>query len=138
MNAKFFLRIFNKNLSRAKKESETLHGENKKDSGLPQATPGIEELLETAIKCDYEGVFEMLENGLDPNLLLDRDDNRRILDRVRDESMVKLLRAYGAKSTEEVVLEEEKKLKEKQEHERQRRERLVDDLLKKRKSKVGG
>lgn len=73
---------------------------------------------------DYEGVFQMLENGANPNLPLydiftDSIDNGldyvryeatyHVLDYVSDKAMIKLLRSYGAKTSREMAEDEWKK-----------------------------
>lgn len=74
--------------------------------------PVIKKLNSRIRANDYEGVFQMLENGANPNLPLydiftDSIDNGldyvryeatyHVLDYVSDKAMIKLLRSYGAK-----------------------------------------
>lgn len=99
----------------------------------------------------------MLENGADPNLpiyglrgysydngLITGTDmvKYRLLEDISDKAMIKLLRSYGAKTSQEITEEERKK----REQERKRKEQehetrsnvLVDSLLNKRQLPVCG
>ena len=149
----FFMRLFSHTGKSAVKENETIHSEEKKDPWTAQTSPFIKELLAKVKDCDYEGVFEMLENGVDPNLPMypslpedcKNDSSSRyswhIMDYFinhDDKAMIKLLRAYGAKSSEEILNEERRKTDEEIKREEQRRELFVDSLLKKRQLMVGG
>lgn len=124
----FFSELFNKNFSHAEKSAgrsnETVQEKNREDRWKAQTDPVIRKLRSKVRADDYEGVFEMLENGTDPNLPLydifsDSIDNGldyvryeatyHILDHVSDKAMIKLLRSYGAKTSREMAEEERKK-----------------------------
>lgn len=113
---KLFKKLF------GKERALTQESINKKRE--PQTDPNIKELLKRVKDLDYEGVFEMLDKGLDPNLSLytvvprfytydgyseeERDHyyvECHVLDDVSDSAMIKLLRAYGAKTTSEMAKE---------------------------------
>ena len=146
---KFFSELFNKNFSHAEKSAgrsnETVQEKNREDRWKAQTDPVIKKLNSRIRANDYEGVFQMLENGANPNLPLydiftDSIDNG--LDYVSDKAMIKLLRSYGAKTSREMAEDEWKK----REQERKRKEQehetrsnvLVDSLLNKRQLPVCG
>lgn len=157
----FFSGLFKQNFSHAEKSAgrsnETVQKENREDRWKAQTDPVIKKLRSKAIANDYEGVFEMLENGADPNLpiyglrgysydngLITGTDmvKYRLLEDISDKAMIKLLRSYGAKTSQEITEEERKK----REQERKRKEQehetrsnvLVDSLLNKRQLPVCG
>ena len=70
----FFSELFNKNFSHAEKSAgrsnETVQEKNREDRWKAQTDPVIRKLRSKVRADDYEGVFEMLENGTDPNLPL--------------------------------------------------------------------
>lgn len=165
---KFFSELFNKNFSHAEKSAgrsnETVQEENRKDRWETQTDSVIKKLTSKVTANDYEGVFEMLENSADPNTIFYRTEGYsydnglitgtekvpyRLLDIVSDKAMIKLLRSYGAKTSEEIAKEHQKKAeeeREKKEQERKRKEQehetrsnvLVDSLLNKRQLPVRG
>lgn len=124
----FFSGLFKQNFSHAEKSAgrsnETVQEKNREDRWKAQTDPVIRKLSSKVRADDYEGVFEMLENGTDPNLPLydifsDSIDNGldhvryeatyHVLDYVSDKAMIKLLRSYGAKTSREMAEDEWKK-----------------------------
>ncbi len=102
---------------------------------------------------NYEEVFKMLDNGVDPNLPIYGFESwsydaynpdasgydfitYRVLDEISDVAMIRLLRAYGAKSTKDVIKEREEKEREerrrKEQAHKQHSNALVNSLLNKR------
>ena len=71
---KFFSELFNKNFSHAEKSAgrsnETVQEKNREDRWKAQTDPAIKKLNSKIRANDYEGVFQMLENGANPNLPL--------------------------------------------------------------------
>lgn len=158
---KFFSELFNKNFSHAEKSAgrsnETVQEKNREDRWKAQTDPVIKKLNTRIRANDYEGVFQMLENGANPNLPLydiftDSIDNGldyvryeatyHVLDYVSDKAMIKLLRSYGAKTSREMAEDEWKKREQEQKRKEQEHETrsnvLVDSLLNKRQLPVCG
>lgn len=148
----FFAKLFGTHRVETKRFATKVVTEEELDSAWEAKTaPLIKELRQKARDKDYKGVFELLEAGVNPNLpvyevLTDTVDNgpdyyeykakTHVLDDISDKAMMRLLREYGAKTSQEISKEEAEQYKRKinearEEHER-RSNALVDDLLSQR------
>lgn len=135
---KFFKRLFGK----AEAENETYRE--------PQAnnTPEMEKFADRVRFGNYAEVHRMLKEGFDPNQKYEYIDaysydngaivgtevvRDHIMDVIRDEAMQKLLRAFGAKSSQELA-DEARKVREAaekaaEELEKAKNMKIVDELL---------
>lgn len=101
-------------------------------------TPQVEKFLKLAEQKDYNAVNEMLKNGFNPNCRIEFEDfysydngaitgscilTAKLLDYYEDNlPMIKLLRHYGARTSEEDYATERRR------NEKQRQEKLEKDL----------
>lgn len=132
---------------REKEIQEEIEARERAAKWEAQTDPNIKELQKRVKALDYEKVFEMLDKGIDPNLpiyygRIETHWKEHILDDVSDEAMIKLLRSYGAKSSQDMRREEEeKRLAEKERKELEHKKRsdtLVENLLNKRQLPICG
>ncbi len=107
-------------------------------------TPEMDEFAGKVCSGNYAEVHKLLKGGFDPNQMYEFvnpslcDDGAiigayivkgHIMDVVRDEAMQKLLRAFGAKTSEELLTEAREAEKAAKAAEKEKNMKIVDELL---------
>ena len=138
---------------RKKKESREENWEERRREKWEAQTSLITQELRCAVDdLQFEKVFELLENGADPNALVyvawfETIDNGmapayyrqnvvHILDLVKDKAMIKLLRSYGASTSREMAARERYQEEQAQREHDIQSGILVDSLLSKQTRRV--